>query len=103
MNELMNNGVSTTHHFKRQLEDFCRGERISTDEMRTVSKTIIERVCQAHGGNVFFSTEGHKVMVMARLKNGGGANILVVFDEMAQGSRAIRRIASSRVVRQGQE
>jgi len=97
---LTNSGVSTTHQFKRQLENFCRVERISTDETRQVGKTIVERVSQAHSGNVIFSPTGCKVPVSVRLENDEIVKMLIVFDDVAPGCRAIQRILSARVVRQ---
>ena len=100
---LTNSGVSTTHHFKRQLEEFCHAERISADEARKVGKTIIERVRQAHSGNVIFSPGGCKAPVSIKLENGETVKMLIVFDEHTPGCRAILKIVSARVVRQGQE
>lgn len=95
--------ISTTHHFKCQLESFYRMERISPDDTRKIGKAIIERVCGAHSGNIVFCSSGCKVQVSTKLENGGISKMLVVFDETAPGSRAILKILSARVVRQGHE
>jgi len=96
-------GISSTHHFKRQLESFCRLERVSQNETRRLGKAITERVGLAHSGNVIFSPSGCKVPVTAKLENGEIAKMLIVFDEPAPGSRTILKILSARIVRHGQE
>lgn len=98
-----NSGITATSQFKRQLEEFCRIERISGEETRRVGKTVVERVCQAHSGNVIFSPSGCKVTVSIKLENGETAKMLIVFDELAPGCRAIRKILSARVVRRMQQ
>ena len=96
-------GISVTHHFQRQLESFCRLERVSQSEARRLGKGIVERVVQARSENVIFSPSGCKVPVSVKLENGGIAKLLIVFDEAAPGSRAILRILSARMVRHGTE
>lgn len=98
-----NCGVSITQHFKRQLENFCREERISKDEARELGKSIIEQVRKAHGGNMIFSSAGCKVPVSIKLENGGNANMQIVFDEVNPECRALLKIRCAEVVRQGQE
>lgn len=95
-------GISSTHHFKRQLESFCRLERISPSEMRRLGSIITERVGHAHSGNVIFSPGGYKVPVTLKLEGGEFAKLLIVFDEHASCSRTILKILSARVVRRGQ-
>lgn len=96
-----NGGISSTYHFKRQLESFCRVERISPDETRRLGKAIIERVHNAHSGNIVFSPSGCKVQVSIKLVNGETVKLLVVFDEIAPGCRNIQKIASARVISRG--
>lgn len=95
--------ISSTHHFKRQLANFCRLERVPPNETRRLDRTIAERVGLAHGGNVIFSPGGCKVPVSFRLENGETAKMLIVFDETLPGSRTILKIHSARIVRRGQE
>lgn len=96
-------GISVTHHFQRQLENFCRLERVCQNEARRLGKSIVERVVRARSENVIFSPNGCKVPVSVRLENGETAKLLIVFDESAPGSRIILKILSARMVRHGQE
>ena len=95
--------VSTTQHFKCQLESFCQLERISPDETRKIGKAIIERVCHAHGGNIVFCSSGCQVQVSVKLENGGIAKMLITFDNFVPESRSILKTLSAQVVRHGQE
>jgi hypothetical protein len=91
--------VSVTHHFMHQMEKFCRGERLSLADARSISSAVVERVCGAHGSDVIFAPEGRKLPVAARLTSGEQVKVLVVFDETAQGFRTILKIASARILR----
>ena len=96
-------GISVTHHFQRQLGNFCRLERVCQNEARRLGKGIVERVVCAHSENIIFSPSGCKVPVSVKLESGETAKLLIIFDESAPGSRTILKILSARMVRHGQE
>jgi len=85
------NAISTTDHFKRQLENICRLVHLSPDERRKVDQAIIEQVCQAHGVS--------KMACLMTLENGGVLKLLVVFDEAVPTGRSIQKILSAQVLR----
>jgi len=92
MNEsTVGTAISTTEHFKRQLENICRLVLLSPDERRKVDQAISEQVHQAHGIS--------KMACLIKLENGSVLRLLVVFDEAVPAGRSLQKILSARVLR----
>lgn len=89
------NAISTTEHFKRQLENICRLVQLSSDERRKVDQAIIEQAiieqaCQTRGRE--------EMSCLMALNNGGVLKILIAFNEAAPGGRRIQKILSAQVL-----